>query len=181
MPREIGSMPPWDRVAARYHDELYPAIERVWNDGITSIRADLREWLRRMTEEPTWVPSRFELAFGLDSRDGRDPASVDEPVRTSIGLALRGSIDLVESSDDGRVRATDHKSGKAKIEAGSIIAGGTTPAADLVCPGARASCSPARTSRADGCTTAPRAAISATSRCRSTMQRARPDGPSRTR
>ncbi|MEO8845940.1 MAG: PD-(D/E)XK nuclease family protein [Kofleriaceae bacterium] len=115
-----------DRVAARYHDELYPAIERVWNDGITSIRADLREWLRRMADEPTWVPSRFELAFGLDSQDGRDPASVDEPVRTSIGLALRGSIDLVEASGDGRVRATDHKTGKAKVEPGSIISGGTS-------------------------------------------------------
>lgn len=115
-----------DRVAARYHDELYPAIERVWNDGITSIRADLREWLRRMADEPTWVPSRFELAFGLDSQAGRDPASVDAPVPTSIGLALRGSIDLVEASGDGRVRATDYKTGKAKVEPGSIISGGTS-------------------------------------------------------
>jgi ATP-dependent helicase/nuclease subunit B len=115
-----------DRVAAKYHDELYPAIERVWNDGITSIRADLREWLRRMADEPTWVPSRFELAFGLDNQGGRDPASVEVPVVTSIGLALRGSIDLVEAADGGLVRATDHKSGKAKVEPGSIIAGGTS-------------------------------------------------------
>jgi ATP-dependent helicase/nuclease subunit B len=115
-----------DRVAARYHDELYPAIERVWNDGITSVRADLREWLRRMADEPTWVPSRFELAFGLDSQEGRDPASVDEPVRTGIGLTLRGSIDLVEASGDGRVRATDYKTGKAKVDPGTIIAGGTS-------------------------------------------------------
>jgi ATP-dependent helicase/nuclease subunit B len=35
-------------VAASYHDELGPAIERVWEDGIAAIRADLREWLRRL-------------------------------------------------------------------------------------------------------------------------------------
>src|SRR5262249_19236879 len=32
-----------DEVAARYKDDLSPAIERVWEDGIASIRADLRE------------------------------------------------------------------------------------------------------------------------------------------
>src|SRR5258708_15937005 len=35
-----------DEVAAQRHDDLAPAIERVWRDGIDSIRADLREWLR---------------------------------------------------------------------------------------------------------------------------------------
>ena len=34
-------------VAARYHDDFDPAIERVWLDGIAAIGADLREWLRR--------------------------------------------------------------------------------------------------------------------------------------
>ena len=110
-----------DRVAARYRDKLFPAIERVWNDGISSIRADLREWLRRMADDPEWTPSRFELAFGLDSQSGRDPASRDEPVETAIGLTLRGSIDLVEQGRDGRVRATDHKTGKARVEPGSVI------------------------------------------------------------
>ena len=115
-----------DRVAARYHERLYPAIERVWSDGITSIRADLREWLRRMADDPLWVPRRFELAFGLDRSAGRDPASVDDPVHTAIGLALRGSIDLVEEGPGGVVRATDHKTGKARVTPGSIIAGGTS-------------------------------------------------------
>ena len=113
-----------DRVAARYHDKLFPAIERVWNDAISSIRADLREWLRRMTDDPEWTPARFELAFGLDSQTGRDPASSDDPVATSIGLILRGSIDLVEVHRDGQVRATDYKTGKAKMERGSVIGGG---------------------------------------------------------
>ncbi|HEY6039463.1 MAG TPA: PD-(D/E)XK nuclease family protein, partial [Kofleriaceae bacterium] len=113
-----------DRVAARYHHKLFPAIERVWNDAIASIRADLREWLRRMTDDPEWTPQRFELAFGLDSQTGRDPASSDDPVATSIGLILRGSIDLVELHRDGQVRATDYKTGKAKMERGSVIGGG---------------------------------------------------------
>jgi CRISPR/Cas system-associated exonuclease Cas4 (RecB family) len=115
-----------DRVAARYHDKLFPAIERVWNDGISSIRADLREWLRRMADDPDWIPARFELAFGLDSQSGRDPASRDEPVETAIGLTLRGSIDLVEQGPGGLVRATDYKTGKAKVGAGSVIGGGTS-------------------------------------------------------
>jgi hypothetical protein len=34
-------------VAARYYDDLAPAIDRIWEDGIAAIRADLGEWLRR--------------------------------------------------------------------------------------------------------------------------------------
>jgi ATP-dependent helicase/nuclease subunit B len=115
-----------DRVAERYRDELAPAIERVWVDGVASIRADLREWLRRMAEDVEWTPRRFELAFGLAQKLGRDPASVDAPVALDIGLMLRGSIDLVEQRSDGAMRATDHKTGKARVEAGSLIGGGTS-------------------------------------------------------
>jgi ATP-dependent helicase/nuclease subunit B len=115
-----------DRVAERYRDDLAPAIERVWVDGVASIRADLREWLRRMAQDVDWTPRRFELAFGLAQKLGRDPASVDAPVALDIGLMLRGSIDLVEQRSDGAMRATDHKTGKARVEAGSLIAGGTS-------------------------------------------------------
>ncbi|MFT3699022.1 MAG: PD-(D/E)XK nuclease family protein [Kofleriaceae bacterium] len=119
-----------EQVTAEWHDKLYPAIERVWNDGVQSIRADLREWLRRLSEEPTWVPHRFELAFGLDTKQDRDPASIATPVKTPIGLTLRGSIDLVERRSDGMLRATDYKTGKAKYvvegkrKETPIIAGG---------------------------------------------------------
>ena len=113
-----------DKVAAEYKDKLYPAIERVWDDGIASIRADLREWLRRMAADLEWMPRRFELAFGLDRKEGRDVASRDEPVHLDIGLKLRGSIDLVEEGPGGVVRATDHKTGKARVDAGALIAGG---------------------------------------------------------
>ena len=47
-----------DAVAERIARQLAPAIERVWLDGIDSIRADLREWLRRTAEDPVPWTSR---------------------------------------------------------------------------------------------------------------------------
>ena len=57
----------------RFEDELAPAIKGVWDDGIDAIRADLREWLRRTSEDHAWIPHQFELAFGLAGREARDP------------------------------------------------------------------------------------------------------------
>jgi ATP-dependent helicase/nuclease subunit B len=114
-----------ETVAERWHDRLAPAIERVWKDAIDAIRADLREWLRRAAEDPVpWTPERFELAFGLEGRDQADPASRIEPVPLEAGLILRGSIDLVERGMGGRLRITDHKSGKADAPREVIIGGG---------------------------------------------------------
>jgi ATP-dependent helicase/nuclease subunit B len=111
-------------VAARHHEELAPAIERVWNDGIEEIQADLREWLRRATFDPAgWRPERFELAFGLRDREQCDPASTPDPVRIG-GITLRGSIDLIERDTQGRLRATDHKTGRVRAEHGFIVGGG---------------------------------------------------------
>lgn len=112
-------------VAGLHKDRLFPAILRVWDDGIAQVRADLREWLRRMPAETSWTPTHFELSFGLVEHDGgRDAASVKEPVDLECGLRLRGSIDLVETHADGRLRATDHKTGKVRAAAGSIVSGG---------------------------------------------------------
>jgi len=113
------------RVAARYRDDLCPAIDRVWDDGIAAIGADAREWVRRMIEDP-WIPRRFELAFGPVGRGEVDPSSVKDPVDLGIGLALRGSIDLVEESLDGALRATDYKTGQAKVKPDAVVAGGTS-------------------------------------------------------
>jgi CRISPR/Cas system-associated exonuclease Cas4 (RecB family) len=112
-------------VAARYEDDLAPAIERVWRDGVQSVRADLREWLRRASEDASgFVPWRFELSFGLPGRHDADPASSDAPVYLDAGLCLRGSIDLVERADDGRLRVTDHKTGKERFRTGGVVDGG---------------------------------------------------------
>jgi ATP-dependent helicase/nuclease subunit B len=74
-----------------------------------------------------WVPHRFELSFGLADRDRahEDPASVGDPVPLAEGFVLRGSIDLVERRVDGRLRVTDHKTGKIAAEKGAVTQGGT--------------------------------------------------------
>jgi hypothetical protein len=116
-------------VAGRYRDELAPAIERVWNDQISTLRADLGEWLRRVSEDAAtdggFAPWRFELSFGLSERGPRDPASTPHPIALDSGIKLRGSIDLVERSRAGTLRATDYKTGKVRATEGfTVIAGG---------------------------------------------------------
>jgi RecB family exonuclease len=115
------------RVADERKEELCPAIERVWQDAIAGIEADLREWLERMADDPSWVPWRFELAFGLrgfEHRGQRDPGSSEEDVRLDEGIRLRGSIDLVERAADGTLRATDHKTGRVRAKENAVIEGG---------------------------------------------------------
>lgn len=113
-----------DATASRYEDELLPVIARVWEDGLAGIRADLREWLRRAAEDTRWIPSYFELGFGVDTQRGRDRASQSAPVRLDFGLSLRGSIDLVERRADGALRATDYKTGKVIARKGATLVGG---------------------------------------------------------
>lgn len=117
------------RVEARYRDNLAPSIEQVWNDIIAQVRGDLREWLRRSAEVPSeaaWVPWRFELSFGLTDRRPRDPESKNTPAVLDCGVMLRGSIDLVERSSSGALRATDYKTGKVRAKKGAIVGGGQT-------------------------------------------------------
>ncbi len=115
-------------VAVRYRDDLAPAIDRVWEDGVAAIRADLREWLRRASEDDSgYVPWYFELSFGLEHRPERrqaDPQSVPGAVELDCGIRLRGSIDLVERHPSGIARVTDHKTGKADIKPAQLIDGG---------------------------------------------------------
>ena len=113
-----------DETAAKWRDELAPSIARVWDDAVASLRADLREWLRRLTEETTWTPWRFELSFGLPRGRDRDEHSTPEPVTLDAGLKLHGAIDLVERDAEGRLRATDHKTGKVRAAPGDVIRGG---------------------------------------------------------
>lgn len=119
-------------VGARTAEELAPAIPRVWEDTLASVRRDLREWLQRMASETDasageargpWVPVRFELSFGIPAGDERDEASRAEPVPLAIGMTLRGAIDLVEERA-GALRATDHKTGSAWVKPGQRVAGG---------------------------------------------------------
>ncbi len=113
-----------DALAARYADDLAPAIERVWTDGIEQVRADLREWLLRTSRDEQWTPAFFELAFGLPPGPAFDPASRSEPVQLPGGLTLRGAIDLVERHTDGALRATDHKTGPVRMGSEATVSGG---------------------------------------------------------
>lgn len=109
------------------HDDLAPAIERVWRDEMAAMSRDLKIWLEGLAAEGAeWTPERFELAFGLDNRGDRDPASSPEPARVDGRFLLRGSIDMVERHrQTGMLRVTDHKTGKNRTEAGTtIVAGG---------------------------------------------------------
>lgn len=107
-----------DEVAARYSEDLAPAIPRVWRDEIEGVRTDLRGWIRAVAErDHEWVPSFFELAFGLGAEPGRDPASRRDEAVVLEGYRLRGSIDLVERRARGEGwRVTDHKTGRALRE-----------------------------------------------------------------
>lgn len=114
------------QVAADVYDEFKPAIERVWQDGVHTLEADLREWLKQVSEDREWAPAHFELSFGLPGRDvdTQDPRSTPTPVTLVEGLQVRGSIDLVEKGRLGALRATDYKTGRARAEEGNIIGGG---------------------------------------------------------
>jgi len=114
------------RVTEQERDKLAPAIERVWNDEVESMTRDLNRWLEDLAEDGrTWVPERFELAFGLPPDDQRDPASTPEPAKVDGRFLLRGSIDLVERKPRTKiVRVTDHKTGKNRTTLATIVDGG---------------------------------------------------------
>ena len=112
-------------VAARYEDELAPAIDRVWRDEIADIGRDLRVWVRRLPLHDGWQPAYFEFAFGLPGDTDRDPASVPDPVLVDGRFKLRGSVDLIETrSSPPSLRITDHKTGRNRTTWKTVVGGG---------------------------------------------------------
>ena len=113
-------------VAARYEEQLAPAIPRVWSDEIAALGRDLRVWVRKLPEAEGWTPEYFEYSFGL-SDEGRDERSVPEPVTIDGRFVLRGSIDVIESRDQSEeLRITDHKTGRNRTTPRTVIGGGAT-------------------------------------------------------
>jgi CRISPR/Cas system-associated exonuclease Cas4 (RecB family) len=112
------------------HEQLAPAIERVWNDEIAAIRRDLRLWVDDIARAGgEWLPIHFEWAFGYKDGGalavGRDPASTPEPVVIDGRFQLHGSIDLVEEhATTHELRVTDHKTGKYRGKDHMIVNGG---------------------------------------------------------
>ncbi|HMD47492.1 MAG TPA: PD-(D/E)XK nuclease family protein, partial [Bryobacteraceae bacterium] len=53
-----------DRVAAKYEDDLAPAIPRVWKSEVEEVRTDLRGWIQQVAATRSdWLPVHFEFAF----------------------------------------------------------------------------------------------------------------------
>lgn len=117
-----------DQVAARYQEDLAPAIPRVWLLEIESLRTDLRGWLRAVVAaaEP-WCPQNFEFTFGLPpGTPGRGTAGETRHEAVVLdGKRLRGAIDLVEIDKARQViRITDHKTGRPPQARQVVIGGG---------------------------------------------------------
>ena len=114
-----------EEVAAREHDELAPAVERVWADEVASIRRDLIAWLHYLAlDGAEWEPIRFEYAFGRVP-GVRDATSIRDDVVLDGGFRLRGAIDLIESHrQTGVLRVTDHKTGRKPDRIEKTIVGG---------------------------------------------------------
>lgn len=115
-------------VAARYREQLAPAIPRVWESSVEALRVDLRMWLERMIDaHATWDPIAFELAFGLpvDEIAGLDQGSVPHEVVIDGGYRIRGVADLIERHrHEAVLRVTDHKTGKVRTPKGVVVGGG---------------------------------------------------------
>ena len=84
------------QVAARWEEELVPAIPRVWQDGIQSIRADLREWLRLAQTASGCPPLRAVVR--PPRRDSTPRIPPRRAALASRRLRVRGSIDWSSSA-----------------------------------------------------------------------------------
>ena len=104
----------WRRPSAASGTTRSRRCSAIWPDGCTSWREDT----------DGWVPQWFEFAFGLPHDEGRDLASLPDPVTLDGRFILRGSMDLVERHPAGALRVTDHKTGRARWPDRMIVAGG---------------------------------------------------------
>jgi CRISPR/Cas system-associated exonuclease Cas4 (RecB family) len=114
-----------DAIAARTHDELAPAVERVWNDEIATIGRDLHAWIEYVARDgDEWTPTYFEFAFGPVPGE-RDASSIASEVTIDGRFTLRGAIDLIEEHRATKLlRVTDHKTGRKPDQIDRVIIDG---------------------------------------------------------
>jgi hypothetical protein len=120
-------------------EELAPAIARVWQTEMESMRVDLRVWLgRSVAIHEDWEPIAFELAFGLAPQPDFDPRSVT--AEAVVGdFRLRGIVDVIErrrasnaragggsSPVPDELRVTDYKTGGNYTRWRMVVGGGET-------------------------------------------------------
>ncbi len=118
-----------DGLAARYRDDLAPAIDRVWTDEVEKLRVDLKGWLQAVADEDgEWAPIRAELGFGFAPGSGRDRRSSSDPVLIDGAWKLHGVVDLVEArarpTAAGELRVTDHKTGRNRTAERMVVGHG---------------------------------------------------------
>jgi ATP-dependent helicase/nuclease subunit B len=115
-----------ERVEQKYRDDLAPAIPQVWREGIEAIRTDLRGWLQRMADLPSdWLPIHFEFGIGFPLEEGRDPASLRDPVKLPGGYQLHGFVDVIERrAGKKELRVTDYKTGSNRTREGMVVGAG---------------------------------------------------------
>ena len=105
-----------DRVAEQYREELAPAIQRVWQDEVESMRADLRMWLEQSAAtHAQWEPIAFELAFGLP----RDPSQRSAQRGTGSGVA-RG-LPAARHHRPDRAQARRHGPARDRLQDGARL------------------------------------------------------------
>ncbi len=111
--------------ADTWHDELAPAVERVWTDEVAAIRRDLRAWLDSLAADGAeWLPKYFEYGFGTVPGE-RDSRSRQDAITLPGGFLLKGAIDLIEEHIQTKVlRVTDHKTGRKPDRIDKVIIGG---------------------------------------------------------
>ena len=114
-----------EQIGVRAHDELVPAVERVWQDELATIRRDLHAWLEYLARDgEEWMPVYFELAFGAVPGE-RDEHSIRGDVVIDGRFRLRGAIDLIEEHAQTKaLRITDHKTGRKPDRIEKVLIGG---------------------------------------------------------
>ena len=114
-----------EHVGDHAHDELVPAVERVWQDELATIRRDLYAWLEYLARDgEEWLPIYFELAFGPVPGE-RDEHSLRGDVVIDGRFRLRGAIDLIEEHAQTKaLRITDHKTGRKPERIEKVLIGG---------------------------------------------------------
>jgi RecB family exonuclease len=96
-------VPPFNRTV---RDIERRATKRILRDFVSHDLADL--------EEKGLTPAKFEYRFGMKHRQTPDhPEPFLVPIEDGATVKVEGTIDRIDSGNDGRFRIVDYKSGKA--------------------------------------------------------------------
>jgi ATP-dependent helicase/nuclease subunit B len=90
-------------------------LPMLWAGEQARLREELLSAIEAEADDPAgWRPALFEVAFGIDGREGAAPPLVYQ-LPDGTTLTLRGQIDRVDVSPDGRrARVLDYKTGKLR-------------------------------------------------------------------